>query len=334
MASLENNYSVGIADSFPNICGLAGVGGAGIVRGATLTVAEINVLLKGWNIRVSNDSNSSNVESENSEAQASKPGRDGSWGAAARDWAEAQEGTMQPIFEAVLERVSVGPGMKVLDVGCGTGLLCKLALDRGAEAFGMDASPTQLEVARERVPGAEFKQAEMEELPYADGEFDLITCSNALQYSLDAKGTLAEMKRITRPGGTVAIITGTRTREAGAGSGMGAFYSSLTELRAATSGPTTGAPRVIFSDPDAVARFMEEVGLEPYDEEEVQCDWDYPNLDTALRGGLSFAPGVRIIRHAGKEKVHAMVTETLEPYKTESGGYHIPSKSRYILGRA
>lgn len=272
-------------------------------------------------------------ESTSSNEQVSKPGRDGSWGAAARDWAEAQEGTMQPIFEAVLDKVGVGPGMAVLDVGCGTGLLCKLALDRGATAAGMDASPTQLQVARERVPGAEFTLGEMETLPYSDGQFDLITCSNALQYSMDAKGTLAEMKRITKPGGTVAIITGTRTRGSGPG-GMGAFYSSLTELREKTSGPSTGAPRVIFSDPDAVSRFMEEVGLEPYDEEEVDCDWDYPDLETALRGGLSFAPGVRIIRYAGKEKVYAMVTETLEPFKTESGGYHIPSRSRFILGRA
>lgn len=210
---------------------------------------------------MSNDSSINSAGASNE--QVSKPGRDGSWGAAARDWAEAQEGTMRPIFEAVLDRVGVGPGMKVLDVGCGTGLLCKLALDRGAEAAGMDASPTQLEVARERVPGAEFTQGEMEVLPYEDGEFDLITCSNALQYSMDAKGTLAEMKRITKPGGTVAIITGTRTRGAGPG-GMGAFYSSLTELREITSGPSTGAPRVVFSDPDAVSRFMEEVGLEQY----------------------------------------------------------------------
>lgn len=259
-----------------------------------------------------------------------KPGRDGSWGAAARDWADYQEQTMQPLFEAVLDRLEIGPGKVLLDVGCGTGLCCALAIERGAEAEGMDASPTQLAEAEKRVPKAEFTLGEMEELPYEDGEFDLITCCNALQYSMDPLGTLKEMKRVSKPGGTVAILTG--ARKSGPG-GMGVFYSKLGEMRAATSGPSAGQ-KVIFSDPDAIARFMVEAGLEPYDEKEVECDWVYPDLETAFKGGMSFAPGVRILREYGKDAVLPLVEESLEPYKSEDGGYRIPSMGRYVLGRA
>lgn len=236
---------------------------------------------------------------------------------------------MQPIFEAVLDRAEVGEGKAVLDVGCGTGLLCSLAYKLGATATGLDASAGQLEVARERVPQVDFRLGEMEQLPFEDGQFDLVTGGNALQYSTDTVGTPREIARVSKPGGIVGIMTGSRTGP----SGMGAFYSNLGELRETTSGPGSRAPRVLFSDPDALTRYMEEAELEILEEREVDCDWDYPDLATALRGGLSFAPGVRILRHAGKEAAYELVAQSLEPYKTESSGYHIPNRARYVLGR-
>jgi ubiquinone/menaquinone biosynthesis C-methylase UbiE len=143
--------------------------------------------------------------------------RDGAWGAAARDWAEAQEGTMRPIFEAVLEQTAIGPGSTVLDVACGTGLFCALALARGATAAGLDASAEQLVVARERVPQADFREGEMEALPFADGTFDLITCCNALQYAGDPAEALRKMRRVGRSGATVGILTISREGPHGAG---------------------------------------------------------------------------------------------------------------------
>ncbi len=260
-----------------------------------------------------------------------RPGRDGAWGAAARDWAEAQEGTNRPIFETVLEKAEVGPGKSVLDVGCGTGLFLVLAKERGASVAGLDASTGQLEVARERLPGGDLRLGEMEQLPFGDGMYDLVSCCSALQYSMDPAGTLAEMKRVSKPGGMVAILTGARSSGPG---GMGAFYSKLMEMREKTSGLGSKAPRVIFSDPEAIARFMGEVGIEVVDEKEVECDWVYPDLETAFRGGMSFAPGVRILKAYGRDMVFPLVKEALEPYKTESGGYRIPSRARYVLGRA
>jgi SAM-dependent methyltransferase len=260
-----------------------------------------------------------------------KPGRDGSWGAAARDWATYQEGTMSPIFKAVLERVDIGPGKAVLDVGCGTGLFCMMAIDTGATAAGLDASAGQLEVARERLPQADFRQGEMEDIPFADNQFDLISCCNALQYSMDPLSTLRQMKRVSKPGGSVSIISGTRTSTGT--SGMGAVYANLMELREKTSAPGPKAPRIIFSDPDAITRFMGEAGLEVYDEQEVDCPWDYPDLESAFRGGMSFAPGVRIIQYAGRDAVYELVRQSLEPYKTSTGGYHIPNRARYVLGK-
>jgi 2-polyprenyl-3-methyl-5-hydroxy-6-metoxy-1,4-benzoquinol methylase len=56
------------------------------------------------------------------------------WGARARDWADIQEATVGPVYEAVLERTGVGAGKRYLDVGCGAGGAAQLAAARGANA--------------------------------------------------------------------------------------------------------------------------------------------------------------------------------------------------------
>ena len=62
------------------------------------------------------------------------------WGARAREWADLQEGHVQPAYEAVLTRASVGNATRYLDVGCGAGLSTQLAAARGARVAGIDAA--------------------------------------------------------------------------------------------------------------------------------------------------------------------------------------------------
>jgi 2-polyprenyl-3-methyl-5-hydroxy-6-metoxy-1,4-benzoquinol methylase len=74
------------------------------------------------------------------------------WGARARDWADIQEPQHRPLFEDGIRRTGTGRGSAVLDVGCGAGGFCRLAADAGATVTGIDAAPTLVEIARERVP--------------------------------------------------------------------------------------------------------------------------------------------------------------------------------------
>ena len=254
--------------------------------------------------------------------------REGStWGASARDWAEVQEPTLKPLFEVVLERTGIGPGSAVLDVACGTGLFCVLAAARGATVAGLDASPGQLAVARERLPAGDFREGDMGALPFATATFDLVTCCNALQYAADPVQTLREMRRVARPGAPVGILTSSRA----GGQGGFSFFSAL---RAFLPPPPPDAPpKTIFSDPDALDRFLGEAGLTIDTDEDLQCDWEYPDLDTALRGVLSFAPGVRAIRAAGAEPVRAAVGAAISPYRRADGSYRLPCRMRYVLAR-
>src|SRR5881396_1725198 len=71
--------------------------------------------------------------------------------ARARDWAEIQERMLVPLYEAAYDRLGIGPGTRLLGLGCGSGLALLLAAARGARVSGVDADEARLELARERL---------------------------------------------------------------------------------------------------------------------------------------------------------------------------------------
>jgi len=101
------------------------------------------------------------------------------WGTRSADWASLQEGQCRPVYEAVLERLSVGPGTVLLDAGCGAGMASQMAASRGARVTGLDASEALLAIARQRVPEGTFGLSDLETLPFADKSFDVVTGFNS-----------------------------------------------------------------------------------------------------------------------------------------------------------
>jgi len=94
-----------------------------------------------------------------------------------------------------------GRGADVLEAGCGTGLLLERIAQFAARARGVDLSAGMLGRARAR--GLEVVQASITALPYAHESFDLVCSFKVLAHVADIRGALAEMARVTRPGGFV-----------------------------------------------------------------------------------------------------------------------------------
>lgn len=108
-------------------------------------------------------------------------------------------------WAAVASVTRIGPGSRVLDVGCGTGGFCRYAHERGAVVAGVDIAEPHLSDARRRVPDADLQHAAMERLPWLDASFDVVTGFNAFQYALDPEGALLEAARVVRTGGAVVV---------------------------------------------------------------------------------------------------------------------------------
>src|SRR5580698_9409005 len=93
------------------------------------------------------------------------------WGAEARDWLEIQERKSPALWGPVLDLAGVGEGTRMLDAGCGAGGASVMARARAAMVSGCDISESMLEIARERLPGADLRLAELEHLPYENVAF-------------------------------------------------------------------------------------------------------------------------------------------------------------------
>ena len=110
---------------------------------------------------------------------------------------------LSPLFADLLE---VPPGSRVLDVGCGPGVLTReLVARHGAEhVSAIDPTPGFVEAARNRLPGVDLREGAAESLPYDDGSFDATYAQLVVHFMTDPAQGLAEMARVTRPGGGIA----------------------------------------------------------------------------------------------------------------------------------
>ncbi len=121
------------------------------------------------------------------------------WQAAAPAYAATFSGATRPFADPLLDAVSAGPGVTLLDVACGPGGVSALAASRGAEAAGIDFSPQMIGHARAAHPALDFRVADVEQLPFADASFDAAIANFGLHHFEDLPRALAEIARVLRP---------------------------------------------------------------------------------------------------------------------------------------
>ena len=105
----------------------------------------------------------------------------------------------------VVEAVDPRPGQLILDLAAGTGTSSEPFRSAGATVLPTDLSLGMLQVGKKRSPQLPFVAADALALPYADASFDAVTISFGLRNVEDSAAALAELRRVTRPGGTLVV---------------------------------------------------------------------------------------------------------------------------------
>ena len=236
------------------------------------------------------------------------------WGTDPRAWAELAEAHNQPLFEAVLDAAGAGPGTRLLDVGCGSGLTLVLAAGRGAIPAGLDISPGLLRIARNRLPDADLREGDMEHLPFGDGTFDAVTGVNAFQFAGNPQTALHEAARVTRPGGrVVASLFAAPERS------QGTFVHEAMNALVPPDQAADHAPYSL-SAPGHLEAALANAGLDLAAHGEVVCHWRYQTMDDAVKALLCSAGGARAVEAAGQDAVRDVLQRALAQFQDPRTG--------------
>lgn len=152
-------------------------------------------------------------QSENAATQTPKAAADGERGQISARAAEVYEDFFVPALFAewaprVADAARIRAGHKVLDVACGTGVLARTLARRVGtlgSVTGFDINPGMLAVAKRKAPDITWRQGRAEAVPFDNDSFDAVVSQFGLMFFVDRRAALAEMYRVLRPGGRLAV---------------------------------------------------------------------------------------------------------------------------------
>jgi SAM-dependent methyltransferase len=162
--------------------------------------------------------------------------------------------------ELVVDRAGVEPGNDVLDVACGTGNATIPAARAGARVTGLDFAPALLEIAREQAADAmveiDFVEGDAQELPFDDASFDAVVSTFGHMFAPDHARTAAEMKRVLRPGGAIAVACWTPEGS------IGRMFRTIAEL---VPPPPGGQPPLLWGSEEHVRELWGDAEFERHE---------------------------------------------------------------------
>lgn len=234
-----------------------------------------------------------------------------------------------PLFGAALDAARVTPGTRLLDAGCGAGLLVVLASLRGAQVSALDASAALTAIVRQRVPAADVRDGDLEALPFTDSTFDAVTAVNSLFYAADMEAAMRELVRVLRPGGRAVVTAwGPPERCQFLGAVMPALRPLMPPPPPGTSPPHPGA----LSQPGALAAVLKRAGLRVVQEGEVVCPFVFPSTEVSWRANASAGVNQAAIRHSGEAAVRAVYADADHAHMRPDGSIRYENVFLWVAG--
>jgi SAM-dependent methyltransferase len=234
----------------------------------------------------------------------------------------------RPTYEEALRHVRLEPADAVLDVGCGAGAFLRLVADRGGLPHGLDASEALIAFARSRLPDADLRHGEMENLPWDDDVFDLVTGFNSFFFATDMVNALRDAARVAKPGAAVVIqVWGAHERcdlEA-----MKQIARPFLPPR-----PPDAPPDPDLSQPGLLRALAEQAGLRPESEFETTWAYEYPDADTLGRAMVAVAGLATLAGPEREDELKGAIVDGLAHYRTPEGSYRLSNEYHYLVARA
>lgn len=234
---------------------------------------------------------------------------------------------------ALLEAVGIEPGSRLLDVGCGPGGLTRaLAAVVGAEnVSAVDPSKPFADTCREQLPGADVRVAAAEELPFTDDSFDGAFAQLVVNFMSDAERGVAEMKRVVRPGGTVAACTWDYADEM---TMLRAYWDAAREV-APDEAAQADENTMRYANHAELADLWRQVGLDDVKSGELWVSAEYEDFDdlwSPFPSGIG--PAGAFCASLEPERQEALRTAFARRLGDPSGPFELRARAWYAVGLA
>jgi SAM-dependent methyltransferase len=248
--------------------------------------------------------------------------------------AEVYESCFVPaIFGAwagtVADAAGIRTGDRVLDVGCGTGVLAREALRRvgsEGEVVGLDLNEGMLAVAARTEPRIEWRQGDAASLPFADARFDVVVSQFALMYFSERATSLSEMWRTLASGGRLAIAA---WAPLGHARGYQVLVDVTTRLCGSEAADVLAAPFVL-GDRAELAELVAESGILGAEVALHEGSIRFPSVQEFIRVEVQGSPLADMVSDDAMEDLAAESEEALAEFVTPSGEIVMPMDAHIV----
>lgn len=239
---------------------------------------------------------------------------------ASQRWRAPSAAMGRAMTEAIVRETRVEPGMRVLDVACGTGepaISIATLMNGTGSVVGADISPEPLKIgeqrARERgLTNIRFQQADVHQLPFADASFDRITCRLGVMFFGDLPRALRELRRVLAGGGRAVLLAWGKMNQPYFDTTIGTILRTVPELQL----PPSGAAMFKFGDAGVLAGAMRQAGFDIVEENVRSVPWNWPGTPDDLWAyfqevTVPFKPLLSAIPPERREEVDAQVLNAI-----------------------
>ena len=247
------------------------------------------------------------------------------WSTAPNHWSTFFEPFFLPLYKKTLAAFALQEEHSLLDAGCGAGMFSHMAISTGAQVIGIDAAPGLLKLARERNPGHNFLEEDLEALPFKDETFDFVTGFNSFQYAGSFSNALAEAKRVLKTNGKMVICIWDKAEASEATTVLKAIGSLLPPPPPGTPGPFA------LSEDGKVEQVLQSLNLKLISKERVSCPFLYYSHGDGIKSFMSTGPAASALNFASKKLVEQSIAEAVKPYHLTEDLYYLQNSFLLFL---
>ena len=241
---------------------------------------------------------------------------------ASQKWRRQSAAMGSDMTRAIVEAAQVGPGMRVLDLACGTGepAISLAALTGSGEIIGVDLSSAPLEIAAQRaaqrgLANVSFQQADAHHLPFPDNAFDRVTSRLGVMFFSDLPRAAQEMHRVLKPGGkAVLLVWGPMDQPY-----FQTTIGTILRLLPGAVVPESGRTMFALGGTGVLSQTLKQAGFSKVEERLVTVPWTWPGTPEEVweyfrEVTVPFAPLLQSIPAERHAEIDAEVLRSISQY--------------------